>query len=367
MKITITLLIVSSLSLAGWAACPSMDATGDCRVNLADFAEFASQWLTEGSFTLKVYSNSTSGVNIASSTGHGGTTNYTKSIAPSTSVTLTAPPAIDDGTFISWTGDVAGFNTTISFVMNSDKTVLANYELTGSMVWVDVNDPGVPGHEAFVGEMAKYETTNAQYCEFLNFALASGDIVVEGNYVKGAVGSNPGEDFAGENYYYLAGAGVSYDGATYGGAARINYGSGVFIVDAGFEDHPVTYVSWYGATAFAGYYGWRLPTEWEWQAVADFDGTFTYGCGTTINNSIANYVGAAHPCGTAVVGVFGTYGYQIADLCGNIWEWTSTVSGTARSIRGGCWARYSDFCTVAYRGSAGPSSTSPYDGFRVCR
>jgi hypothetical protein len=69
------------------------------------------------------------------------------------------------------------------------------------MMWVAINDPGVDGHEAFIGEMSKYETTNAQYCEFLNAGLASGDITVDGTSVKGANGSNIGADFVGEVYY----------------------------------------------------------------------------------------------------------------------------------------------------------------------
>lgn len=42
------------------------------------------------------------------------------------------------------------------------------------------------------------------------------------------------------------------------------------IYEGGFEDYPATYVSWYGSTAFASYYVWRLPTEWQWRAVADY-------------------------------------------------------------------------------------------------
>jgi len=33
------------------------------------------------------------------------------------------------------------------------------------MTWVSINDPGVVGNEPFNGEMSKYETTNAQYCQ----------------------------------------------------------------------------------------------------------------------------------------------------------------------------------------------------------
>ena len=143
-----------------------------------------------------------------------------------------------------------------------------------TMEWVYINDPGVPGHEPFNGYMSKYETTNAQYSQFLNTALTSEDITVGvDNIVYGANGSNSGADFVGQVYYDLAGPGFTYNGATNGGASRINWTGSSFTVDSDFENHPVTWVSWYGSTAFASYYGWRLPTEWEWQAVADYNGS----------------------------------------------------------------------------------------------
>src|SRR4030042_4854812 len=100
--------------------------------------------------------------------------------------------------------------------------------------WVYINDPGVPGHEGFTGYMSKYETTNAQYCEFLNAALASGDITVSGNDAIGASGSNSGADFVGQLYYWLDGPGGTFFGATHGGAARINYSGGGVCVESGF-------------------------------------------------------------------------------------------------------------------------------------
>ena len=237
------------------------------------------------------------------------------------------------------------------------------------MVWEDINDPGVSGHEGFIGEMSKYETTNAQYCQFLNTAFATGDVVVDGNYVKGADGSNSGVDFVGQTYYYLAGIGYTYNGATNGGAARINFSGGAFTVDSGFDNHPVTYVSWYGSTAFCNYYGYRLPTEWQWQAVADYDGSYTYGCGTTINNNIANYYGSTHPDGTTVVGSFGTYGYGMCDMTGNVLEWTDSLylSGSNRIIRSSHWYNGAIYCTVDWWNIGNPLNTNYTVGFRVCR
>ena len=132
------------------------------------------------------------------------------------------------------------------------------------MEWVYIDDdPGVPSHEGFTGFMSKYETTNAQYCEFLNAALASEDVTVGAdNIVDGTNGSNRRPILVGQVYYNLAGAGYTYNGATNGGAARINWKGSSFTVDSGFENHPVTYVSWYGSTAFCNYYGDRLSTEW---------------------------------------------------------------------------------------------------------
>jgi len=241
------------------------------------------------------------------------------------------------------------------------------------IVWVFIDDAGVSGHEGFTAYMSKYETTNAQYCQFLNAALASGDITTSGYYVYGASGSNGGADFVGETYYDLCGSGYTYDGATDGGAARIHYSSGSFNVDGGFENHPVTHVSWYGATAFCSYSGYRLPTEWEWQAVADYDGSFYYGCGPNISNDIANYHGSTHPHGTTIVGAFGVYGYEMADMAGNVWEWTSSCylsdcASPRRVVRGGGWDGGNAYCPVSYRlNFPNPYYTHYNIGFRACR
>lgn len=232
------------------------------------------------------------------------------------------------------------------------------------IIWATIDEP------AFSGQMSKYETTNAQYCQFLNEANASGDIIVIGDFVHGASGSNPGADYS-EEYYALAGEGYTNNGITNGGAARILWDGSVFSVEAGFENHPVTYVSWYGSMAFCNYYGWRLPTALEWQAVADYDGSFIYGCGPTIDNSLANYDGSIHPEGTTEVGAFGVYGgYEMADMAGNVWEWTVSLWDPAYSYRllsGGSWFYLEEACEVSYRYPYYPINMNFGIGFRVCR
>ena len=89
-------------------------------------------WKPAASYTLSVKSsNPTSGVNITSSSGHGGTTAYTTTVAQGTNVTLTAPQYVGSGaarkSFSSWTGDVSSTNNTITITMNANRTVTANY------------------------------------------------------------------------------------------------------------------------------------------------------------------------------------------------------------------------------------------------
>jgi len=251
------------------------------------------------------------------------------------------------------------------------------------MVWVSINDSGAGmkdefgnpiSHGGFSGQMSKYETTNSQYCQFLNVALASGDITVSSNVVYGANGSNPGADFVDEIYFDTC--------CTADSDSQITYSSGTFSVRSrdGYDmsNHPVVEVSWYGATAFCNYYGWRLPTEWEWQAVADYDGSFTYGCGETIDQSKANHYddGYANPLGlsrspyTSPVNHYPAYGYGMNDMAGNVWEWTSSIynSGSKRVFRGGGWSHDYDYCTVSSRYGIEPHVTNDdFGGFRVCR
>ncbi len=247
------------------------------------------------------------------------------------------------------------------------------------MVWVDINDPGVSGHEGFKGKMSKYETTNGQYAEFLTAALASGDIYVDSNTVYGADGNNTGGDFVDQLYYYVfpepfARWPIYYDDA-----------NGVFSVGTrdcnDMSDHPVTRVNWYGARAFANYYGYNLPTEWEWLAVADYDGTYSYGCGTDIDPNKANYDKdnplelSEYPYTTPVSyyetgGRPGPFGYGLCDLAGNAWEWTDSWETSAEERRvlcGGSWIGSESWCAFPSRFSTDPNGMGDHMGFRVCR
>jgi Sulfatase-modifying factor enzyme 1/Immunoglobulin I-set domain len=265
-------------------------------------------------------------------------------------------------------GDVGTYSVQASNSSGSIDTSCGVTVTTSSsdIVWVWIDDPGVPGHEGFTGYMSRYETTNAQYCDFLNSALASGDVRIQSSDVYGNSGSHN------DRIYYDM---DSLD-------AQISYSGGTFFVESrdgySMNNHPVVEVSWYGATAFCNYYGYRLPTEWEWQAVADYNGSYTYGCGTTINQSKANYYdnGYANPLGlssypyTSPVNHYPSYGYGMNDMAGNVHEWTDSwysSNSSYRVFRGGGWFFPGSTCSVSLRSIYYPHSTHYGIGFRVCR
>ncbi len=160
----------------------------------------------------------------------------------------------------------------------------------------------------------------------------------------------------------------------------------------GEEDHPVTWVSWYAAMAYARWVGKRLPTEAEWEKAAR--GGLTgekYPWGDTIDSSYVNY--DAWIGKTTVVGQYPANGYGLYDVVGNVYEWCldkwdrnfyarsprnnpisgegidSTVNNfmeikSSRILRGGSCVSTPQKVRVAYRSRNTPRYTCYSIGFR---
>ena len=104
----------------------------------------------------------------------------------------------------------------------------------------------------------------------------------------------------------------------------------------GLERHPVTHVAYADAVAYAAWAGKTLPTEpeWEFAARGGLEGaTFAWGDDfAPRGRMMANTWQGDFPVQnelldgyerTSPVGKFPPNGYGLADITGNVWEWTS--------------------------------------------
>lgn len=99
-------------------------------------------------------------------------------------------------------------------------------------------------------------------------------------------------------------------------------------------DHPVVYISWCDAQAYAEWAGGEvaLPTEQQWEKAARGTDGRKYPWGDKWRDDRCN-TSKVHIGGTSPIGQFSPQGdspYGCVDMSGNVWEWT--VSGGERLI-----------------------------------
>ena len=114
----------------------------------------------------------------------------------------------------------------------------------------------------------------------------------------------------------------------------------------GRADHPVVHVAYADAEAYARWKGKSLPSEAEWEFAArgGLDGA-EYAWGNELmpeGRPMANFWQGEFPWqnlrtdgyeGTSPVAAFPANGYELFDMTGNVWEWT-TDWYTPRQARG---------------------------------
>jgi formylglycine-generating enzyme required for sulfatase activity len=234
----------------------------------------------------------------------------------------------------------------------------------------------LPVHDVLLDTfyMSIYETTNDQYCGFLNAGILVGDVSVIDDIVYRVGDGDP----------LLCDTAGSYSWS------RIEWDGIAFSATPEYGDHPMVRVTWYGAVLYANWRsqmmgrvpaydtstwecdwstgGFRLPSEAEWEYAArggEHDPYYAYPWGNEIDGSQANYRESGDPyeSGTTPVGYYDgdqipvgndmVNGYGLYDMAGNVWEWLGDwygegyynvspienprgpVEGTMRVLRGG--------------------------------
>jgi formylglycine-generating enzyme required for sulfatase activity len=236
-------------------------------------------------------------------------------------------------------------------------------------------------------EIMVTDVTVAQYIDFLNAALADGTLKVSADSV---VGFYPGDEFQGVKHEIEITAADYIFVPVNDPASRFTFDGTKFTVKQGYENHPMTNVSWFGAWGYCGYNSNRLPTELEWEKAArGTSDSRPFPWGEEIARNNANFYSSRDPfedmssfgSRTSPVGFYNGQvydGYQtldsaspygLYDMAGNVWQWTGNVyeGQHYRYMRGGSKDTYDMDLRIWVRNNATPTYFSPGVGFRCAR
>jgi formylglycine-generating enzyme len=227
-------------------------------------------------------------------------------------------------------------------------------------------------HEIFVSdfEISRFEITNLQYSLFLK------------QYKSSTVLSG---EFVGEKMIHPMNIGLKYF-------------QGEWKPDEGFEYNPVIGITWYGAYEYCRFYGYRLPTEAEWEyAARQLGQDVRYANGKNeVDPGEINYYGSRFNVTTEYengifsgrtipVGSLAPNSIGLFQMSGNVWEWchdwyasnyyiigkktnpAGANFGRYRVVRGGSWFNSPEGVRSCERSFLAPYMYKADLGFRAVK
>ncbi len=146
------------------------------------------------------------------------------------------------------------------------------------------------------------------------------------------------------------------------------------------EKHPVVFISWYAAKAYAEWAGKKLPTEEQWEYAARGG---QQGMDYPWGNEFRSYLAQFHRSdieGTVRVGSYTINAFGLNDMAGNAREWTAdgyelyqeseasdplpNINNHWKVVRGGSWKSNIDKLKVSTREKVPPNRSLADLGFR---
>lgn len=151
-------------------------------------------------------------------------------------------------------------------------------------------------------------------------------------------------------------------------------------------EHPVVSVTWNEAVDFCRAVGGRLPTESEWEYAArggKADALYPWGDAAPTDRPGASNGAAFEGDSARPVRTYGSNGFGLYDMAGNVWEWvadfggfygprpetdpTGPDTGSVRVVRGGAYGDDAANLRVSNRTPNGPDRLNVNVGFRCAR
>ena len=287
----------------------------------------------------------------------------------------------------------------ISFLSAFDVPELV-FVPSGSFLMGSDDITGSPVHNVTLTRsfnFGKYEITNSEYCDMLNYALENDKLA--GNYISNTTIMN--NDGVQRELFEIS-----------SNECEVSYSGSEFIVESGKENFPMNNMNWFGAAFYCnllslehgltelydltteewhgwecnayGLEGYRLPTEAEFEYVGKYNDNRIYPWGdetpTIDHGNFAQNIGNSTEVGSYPLGM---NSLGIYDMGGNQIEWSTDhfmmlngndatdpyePVGNYRVFKGGSWWHSSDRMQNASRSGQDPNGASySYTeyGFRI--